>query len=431
MSTRIALVDVNNFYCSCERVFQPQYEGVPLVVLSNNDGCVVARSAEVKALGVPTGQPWHEMQDLARKHSIVAFSSNYTLYGDMSARCMRVIGQFVPPEDQEVYSIDESFLDFTPQPRLDMTATGQAIRRRVKQWTGLPVCVGIGRSKTLAKLANHIAKKRPEWSGVCDLTAVPDDALAPLLETIAVTEVWGVGHRLGARLAPLGITTVAQLRRADPRRMREHFGVVMERTVRELQGIACLTLEDVPPKKEIVASRSFGLPIYALGELAEPIREYMARAVRKLRRQGSVAGGVGVWIETNRFREQDVQYCPNASVSLPLPSDDIAVLTQAAMVVLRHMFRPGIRYWKAGVMLMELRDKGIAQGDLFAAAPPTLRSDRRESLLAMLDRANGRWGLGTIGIGSAGLQGNRVWAMQRGNLSPAFTTRWEELATVR
>lgn len=430
MSRRIALVDVNNFYVSCERVFQPRYEGVPLVVLSNNDGCVVARSAEVKALGVPTGQAWHEMKDLARQHDIIAFSSNYTLYGDMSARCMRVIGQFVPPEDQEVYSIDETFLDFTAQPRLDLTAIGQEIRRRVKQWTGLPVCVGAGSSKTLAKLGNHIAKKRPEWAGVCDLTTVPEETLQALLESIVVTEVWGVGHRIGARLGPLGIVTVAQLRAADPRRIREHFGVVMERTVRELQGVACLELEDVPPKKEIVASRSFGLPIYTLPELAEAIREYMARAVRKLRLQGSVAAGVGVWIETNRFREQDVQYCPSASVGVPLPSDDIAVLTQAAMAVLRHIFRPGIRYWKAGVMLMDLRDKAVCQGVLFGA--PALEPDtRREALLGTLDRVNGRWGRGTIGVGSAGLQGSRRWAMQRGNLSPCYTTRWADLPRVR
>jgi DNA polymerase V len=249
MTGRIALVDVNNFYCSCERVFQPRYEGVPMIVLSNNDGCVIARSAEVKALGIQMGTPWHLLKEEARRHGIVAFSSNYTLYGDMSARCMRVIGQFAPPEDQEVYSIDETFLDFTAQPRLNMAETGAVIRGRVKRWTGLPVCVGVGSTKTLAKLANHIAKKRAEWNGVCDLNAVPTDDVLALMDTIAVSEVWVVGRRIAKRLGPMGIATVGQLRAADPRRLREHFGIVLERTARELAGIPCLDLEDVQPKK--------------------------------------------------------------------------------------------------------------------------------------------------------------------------------------
>ena len=268
---RIALVDVNNFFCSCERVFQPRYEGVPIVVLSNNDGCVVARSAEAKALGIPMCAPWHELKDVARKHHVVAFSSNYTLYGDLSARCMRVIGQWVPPEDQEVYSIDETFLDFTHQPRLDMTTTGQAIRERVRQWTGLPVCVGIGETKTLAKLANHVAKRRPEWNSVCDFTAAAPATRDALMGDIAVTEVWGVGHRVGRRLGEQGVLTVAQLRAADPKRIHEQFGVVMERTVRELRGEPCLGLDQPEPKQQIVASRSFGAPVYGVDELAESV----------------------------------------------------------------------------------------------------------------------------------------------------------------
>ncbi len=430
MSRRIALVDVNNFYCSCERVFQPKYNGTPLVVLSNNDGCVVARSAEVKALGVQMGTPWFQMQDLARQHGIVAFSSNYTLYGDMSARCMRVIGQFVPPEDQEVYSIDESFVDFTHQPRLDLTATGHAIRTRVRQWTGLPVCVGVGRTKTLAKLANHIAKKRSEWQSVCDLTTAPADAIDAAMASIEVRDVWGVGRRIATRLLPMGVRTVAELRAADPRRMREHFGVVLERTVRELNGVACLDLEDMQPKKQIIASRAFGAPVYSLVELAESIREYMARAVRKLRLQSGVAGMVGAWVETNRFREQDAQYSPSATIPLALPSDDIATLTAAAMQVLRGIYRPGFRYVKSGVMLLDLSDKSMHQGDLFAGDMPAI-NPRREQLLATLDRANSRWGRHTIGLGSSGIQARAAWAMQRGNLTPAYTTRWAELPVVR
>jgi DNA polymerase V len=430
MTRRIALADVNNFYCSCERVFQPRYEGVPIVVLSNNDGCVVARSAEVKALGVAMGTPWFELQDLARKHGIVAFSSNYTLYGDMSARCMRVLGQFAPPEDQEIYSIDESFLDFTAQPRLDLTATGQAMRQRVKQWTGLPISVGIGSSKTLGKLGNFLAKKRPEWSGVCDLTALSASALDAQLATVDVGDVWGIGRRYAARLTAQGITTAAHLRAADPRRLREQFGVVMERTVRELQGVACLDLEDAPPnKQQILASRAFGAPVFALEGLAEAIREYVMRAARKLRRQSSVAGAVGLWFETSRFRAQDAQYAPSATLTLPAPTDDVAAITQVAVAILKQLYRPGYRYVKAGVMLLDLRDRAVQQGQLFDTG--VLQVDaRRKTLLATLDRANGRWGSGTIAIGSAGIKRPHVWSMQRGHLTPAYTTRWNELATV-
>ena len=390
---------------------------------------MVARSAEVKALGVTMGTPWFQLQDLARGHGIVAFSSNYVLYGDMSARCMRVLGQFVPPEDQEIYSIDESFLDFTAQPHVDLTATGQAMRQRVRQWTGLPICVGYGPTKTLAKLANQVAKMRPGWSGVCDLTATPPAALDALLATIDVGDVWGIGGRYGARLAEQGITSAAQLRAADPRRLREQFGVVMERTVRELQGVACLELEDVQPKQQLVASRAFGEPVFTLDGLAESIRDYVQRAVRKLRRQGSVAGAVGLWFETSRFRAQDAQYAPTATLTLPAPTDDVAAITQVAIAILKQLFRPGYRYVKSGVILQDLRDHDVQQGQLFDTGVLTVDA-RRENLLAMLDRANGRWGNGTIGIGSAGIKRPRAWAMQRGNLSPAYTTRWDELAKV-
>ena len=426
---RIALVDVNNFYVSCERVFRPDLEGKPVVVLSNNDGCVVARSAEVKALGIPMGQPWFQMRELAREHRILAFSSNYTLYGDLSARVMSVLGQFAP--DQEVYSIDESFLDFTRQPQLDLTATGQAIRHRVKQWVGVPVSVGIGSTKTLAKLANHIAKKQPVWKGVCDLdTLAPPDRDA-LLARIEVREVWGVGRQTAGKLAAQGIVSVADLKAADPRRIGERYSVVLERTVRELRGDACIDLEeDAPPKQQIIASRSFGAPVWTEAELAESLRAYMGRAAEKLRRQHGVAGRVGVWLETNRHRLQDAQYHPSATLPLAVPSDDTAVLTQAARTLLHHLFREGYRYVKAGVMLLELGERGVEQGQLFADAPPA-SNPARSALMATLDRVNAKWGKGTLGIGSAGLQQPRRWAMKRGTMTPAYTTRWSELAIVR
>ena len=426
---RIALVDVNNFYVSCERVFRPDLEGKPVVVLSNNDGCVVARSAEVKALGIPMGQPWFQMKALAREHRILAFSSNYTLYGDLSSRVMSVLGQFAP--DQEVYSIDESFLDFTPQPGLDLTATGQAIRHRVKQWVGVPVSVGFGSTKTLAKLANHIAKKQPGWNGVCDLgtLALPDrDAL---LARIEVREVWGVGRQTAMKLGAQGIVTVADLKAADPRRIGERYSVVMERTVRELRGESCIDLEeDAPPRQQIIASRSFGAPVWTEAELAESLRAYMGRAAEKLRRQHGVAGRVGIWLETNRHRLQDAQYHPSATLALAVPSDDTAVLTRAARTLLHHLFREGYRYVKAGVMLLELGDRGVEQGQLFAATP-SASDPARSALMATLDQVNAKWGNGTLGIGSAGLQQPRRWAMKRGTMTPAYTTRWSDLAIVR
>ncbi|TAM18644.1 MAG: Y-family DNA polymerase [Rhodanobacter sp.] len=426
---RIALVDANSFFCSAERVFRPDLENVPLVVLSNNDGCVVARDALVKALGVPMCAPWFQLKEQASKQGIVAFSSNYTLYGDLSRRFMSVLAQFVPTEDLEVYSIDEAFLDFTRQ-TIDATAIGKVIKQRVKQWTGLPVCVGFGSTKTLAKMANHVAKKQPMWNGVCDLTSLSAMDLDALLAGIEVREVWGVGGRLSAQLGDAGVRTVADLRAADPRRIRERFTVVLERTVRELQGVACIDLETAPsPKQQIIASRSFGAPVYSLEELAEPVRMHVARAAEKLRRQGSAAGAVGVWIETNRFRAQDAQYSPSHTVPLPVATDDTATLTQWALAVLQRIYRPRHRYVKAGVMLMDLHPKGLAQGDLFDTTPPASDA-RRDTLMQTLDRVNAKWGRGTLGIASAGLQGDRAWSMQRGNLSPAYSTRWSDLRVI-
>lgn len=426
MSRRFTLVDVNNFYVSCERVFQPRLEGVPVIVLSNCDGCVIARSAEIKAMGIEMGVPWFQLKDLARKRGIVALSSNYTLYGDMSARAMRTIGRWTPQEDQEVYSIDETFLDFTRQPHVDLLETGRAIRATVKQNVGLPVCVGSASSKTLSKLANRLAKKQPQWEGVCDLTRLSTVELESLMAGVPVTDVWGVGHRLGARLGTEGIRSALHLRQADPRRIRERYGVVLERTVRELRGVACLELEDIPPKQQIVASRMFGEPIYAADELAETIREYMGRAVRKLRSQESVAGSVGVWLHTNPHRSQDPQHHPSACLPVPIPTDDVGTLTRVAVAVMRAIHKPGYRYTKAGVMLMDLRAKEHAQGDLFAAE----FVQPRDALLDTLDRINGKWGRGTVGLGSAGLQRPRAWSMKRDNLTPAYTTRWDQLATV-
>lgn len=303
------------------------------------------------------------------------------------------------------------------------------IRRRVKQWTGLPVCVGIGPTKTLAKLANHIAKKRVEWSSVCDLATLPPDSLDSVLAIIGVREVWGVGRKLEEKLVGQGVVTVADLRAMDPAIARRLHSVVLERTVRELQGTPCLDLEEVAPnKQQIIASRSFGAPVYEVNELAESVRAYMTRAAEKLRRQDSVAGAVAVWIETNRFRPQDAQYCAALTVNMPEPTDDTLRLVGFATAILRRIHRSGFRFVKAGVMLLDLRDRAIKQGSLFDNTPAF--DERRARLMGVLDRATQKWGRGTLAPGSAGIAEGRRWAMNRGNMTPAYTTRWGELVRV-
>jgi DNA polymerase V len=416
-----ALVDGNNFYVSCERVFDPKLEGRPVVVLSNNDGCVVARSQEVKALGVRMGVPWFQLRALAKKHGIVAKSSNYSLYGDMSARMMAVLGRFSP--DQEIYSIDECFLGMAGFERYDLAAYGQEIRARVRQWLGLPVCVGFGATKTLVKLANHVAKKRTEFGGVCDLAALSAAALDELLESIDVGEVWGVGHRGTPRLKALGIDNVKALRDADAKWLRREFSVVLERTVAELNGTPCIDIEEAAPaKQQIMSSRAFGAYVYDLAGLEEAVATYIGRAAEKLRRQNSLAGAVQVYIRTNPFKAEHPQYQRGLTVPLPDPTDDTRLLARAALAGLRRLFKPGYAYQKAGVMLLDLSDAQHAQGALFAA-------DRgNPALMRVMDRVNGLWGRGTLRLAAEGVDPH--WRMRRGMMSPCYTTRWSELPRV-
>jgi DNA polymerase V len=418
-----ALVDVNNFYVSCERVFQPQLEQVPMVVLSNNDGCAVARSAEVKALGVKMGTPWFKMKALAKEHGILALSSNYTLYGDMSNRATAVLRDFSP--DIEVYSVDESFLRVESVAHLygGVTAMGQQIRQRVKQWTGLPVCVGCGPTKTLAKIANHLAKKNPEFEGVCDLHAIPRPERLQWMSQLEVGEVWGVGKRIAKRLNAMGVETVLDLRNISIKEIRAQFGVVMERTCNELRGISCLELEDVAPaKQQIMSSRSFGSPVTTLAELREAVASYVSRAAEKLRAQGSVAAAIQVYIQTNRFKESDLQYSEGLLVPLPDPTDDTRLLTSAATLGLGLIFKPGYQYKKAGIMLTLISDKAKRQQTLF---DDPLQRAQSAKLMAAMDAINAEFGRDTVRAGATGTE--KRWAMRSENRSPRFTTRWDEL----
>ena len=418
-----ALVDVNNMYVSCERAFNPRLRDRPVVVLSNNDGCAVARSNEVKALGVKMGTPWFQLKDLARQHGIIGLSSNYTLYGDMSNRIMTILRSYSP--NVEVYSIDESFLSLNGMGGIwaSPTAMGQDIRARILQWTSLPVCVGVGGSKTLAKLANHVAKKFPLFDSVCDFTTMSVARMRWLFVRIDVGEVWGVGRRIAARLHVMGIHTVQELKDAPPRDIRAQFGVVMERTCQELRGLSCLALEEVaPPRKEIVSSKSFGTMAVSLAEVEEAISTYIARAGEKLRSQRSVCGAVHVFVQTNPFRQQDLQYSNGLTVPLIEPTDDNRILAGAALQGLSQIFRDGYQYKKVGVMLLDLAPNSIAQGTLFDAPRERENSVR---VMAALDALNQRFGRDSVHLGSAGLAPR--WAMRSENKTPCYTTRWDEL----
>jgi DNA polymerase V len=421
----IALVDCNNFYVSCERVFNPALEGKPVVVLSNNDGCAVARSSEVKALGVKMGTPWFQLRDLARKHGIVALSSNYELYADMSNRVMAILSTFSPR--QEVYSIDECFLDLAGLEHRDLTRYGQEIRQRIQRWTGIPVCVGIATSKTLAKLSNHVAKKQPEWQGVCDFGALTPPALDELLAGIGAGEVWGVGRRIHERLGGMGIHSVLALKHADTDLIRKHFSVTLERTVLELRGISCLALEEVAPaKQQIISSRSFGTPVTSLQELSEAIATYVTRAAEKLRAQHSVAGAIQVNIRTNPHREGDPQYSNSIVLPLTTATSDTTRLVRAAQWGLKRIFRQGFHYAKAGVMLIEISPANSVQQSLFGI---DATEDKSTSLMKAMDAINRRMGQDTIFLAGAGIE--KRWRMRRGNKSPGYTTDWEEVARVQ
>lgn len=422
MPRSIALIDVNNFYVSCERVFNPKLEGVPVVVLSNNDGCAVARSNEVKALGVRMGQPWFELKDLAKRHGIIAYSSNYTLYADMSSRVMSILSEYSP--NQEIYSIDESFLELTGFNNL--THYGQGIKKRIKQCTGLPVCVGIGSTKTLSKLANHIAKKNDEFSGVCDLNSLSPALHDDWLNRIDVGEVWGIGRRLAPRLNKHGIKTVYDLKYANSKRLREDFSVVMEKTIREINGTHCIELEEIsPPKKQIISSRSYGITVKDLTSLEESVSSHIAKAAEKLRRQQSYAGSVHVFITTSRFNSPEEKYYNDFKIKLPTQSADTILLTKVALWGLHKIYRRGYKYNKAGVMLSDMVDSDHRQADMFGLR---LEDSKSKKLMKVIDQINARMGKGTVKLGSEGT--DQLWKMKQCSRTPNFTTNWDELIAV-
>ena len=418
-----ALVDCNNFYASCEKLFRPDLKDTPVVVLSNNDGCVVARSREAKLLGIKMGVPVFQIKAEMQRHGILAFSSNYALYADLSSRVMRTLEEMAPRV--EVYSIDEAFLDLTGiESVISLVEFGQQVRERIGHWIGITVCVGIAPTKTLAKLANHAAKKYPATQGVVDLTN--PDRQRRLLALVPVDDVWGVGRRLSKRLNALGITTALDLANASPRAIRDQFSVVLERTVRELNGESCIELEEIPPtKKQIVCSRSFGEKVTHFELLREAVCEYATRATEKLRKEQQQAKVLTVFIRTSPFKDNEPQYSNSASGELLIPSCDTRDFIELANHLLKRIWKDGFRYAKAGVMLSDFYDPGMFQPGLFDDI--STRSNSQQ-LMSVLDTIN-QSGAGKVFFAGQGTK--KDWSMKREHLSPAYTTRWDQLPRVK
>lgn len=416
----LALVDCNNFYVSCERIFRPDLVRVPMVILSNNDGCVVSRSNEAKALGIKMGQPWFECKALAEEHGILAMSSNYALYADMSNRVMTILSDFSP--QCEVYSIDESFVDLTGIPKL--REVSYAMRERVGMWTGMPVCVGIGPTKTLAKLANHVAKKHPKSNGVFNYNVLTREQKSNLLQHIPVEDVWGVGRKLTKRLASFGVTNALDLREAHIPTLRAEFGVVMEKTQRELQETPCIKLEEVPAdKKQIVSSRSFGSMVTELPVLKDALSTFVANACAKLRAQKSHASVIQVFLGTNRFRKELPQYAPCLAVPLPYPTNDSMEVNRWAAFLCERMFKPDYQYKRAGIMLSEISSVTHSQGDLLETALAD-----NQKLMEALDNLNARYGRGAVKVSTQGAYSG--WQMKQERKSPNYTTSWDDVPLV-
>ncbi|QDK80856.1 Y-family DNA polymerase [Spirosoma sp. KCTC 42546] len=425
-----ALVDANNMYVSCERSFNPALEGKPVIVLSNRDGCVVARSNEAKALGIKMGTPYFQTADLREQHDIQVFSSNYTLYGDMSARLMSTLARFV--EDVEVYSIDEAFLQIDGYDSIypSYTGLGQSIRDTVKQWLRIPVCIGFGPTKTLAKVANRIAKKRPELHGVCVLSG--EEEISEALAGYAIDDLWGVGYRYARALKSHGVSTAAQLRDVNDEWINKIMTVNGLRLVHELRGFPCKLLEvNPPPKKAICAAPSFGKLIPDLETIADALTAHLTRAGEKLRRQDSLCGTITVFLHTDRYRKTPGnglparQYYNSRTVELPHPTSSTAELNRYAQASLKAIFQYGYNFQKVGIILTNLVPSDYRQRGIFIDGP----DERMIKLAAVVDKLNRRFGQDKLRLGSQLY--NPDWPMKQEYLSKRYTTDWKEILTVR
>jgi DNA polymerase V len=430
----LALIDASNFYVSCERVFRPSLNGRPVVSLSNNDGCAIARSNEAKALGIKMGQPWHEIRHLENEAGLVALSANFALYGDMSDRMMSIAAGLGPT--QEIYSIDESFIGLDGVGG-DLTERSHAVRNRINQWIGIPCGVGIGATKTLAKLANHIAKTAERKPGsypdhlatVCNLASLAASDLDAILAATDVGEVWGVGRRIGQQLRDCGVHTVLDLTRLSTSMVRDRWSIVLERTVRELQGEPCINMEEAPsPKQQIACTRSFGHPITEINSLIEAISEFTSLAAAKLRKQSGLACQLLVFAHTSPFRSGP-KFSKSVVIPLRRPTADTRHLVKAAVMGITQIYEPGFQLTKAGVMLLDLIPNNVLQGEFDFDRPETRDHSK---LMAAVDSINDRFGRGAIHVGSAvGTGPPRDWSMRQERLTPQYTTKWSDMPIAR
>lgn len=423
-----ALIDINNAYVSFERVFNPKLNNRPVVVLSNNDGCVVSRSAEAKALGIKMAVPIFQIQQLIEQHQVAVLSSNYALYAEMSKRFMNILAGFVAQGDQEIYSIDECFLELTGYEQLyPLNDYAQHILSTITQWLGITCCIGIGYSKTQAKLANHLAKTHPSFRGVCNMVDEDLCSIDELLIHTDVSEVWGVGRQLTKQLNAMNIHSVMDLAQADEYRLGKHFSVVLENTVRELKGMSCIELEDqTPNRKQIISSRSFGQPVQEQQALSAALTEFTLRAVERLRSQNLICKAVGVSIHTSQFKQQDA-YHPYTIVHLNDYTDDVLQINQAVQSGLKRVYKAEHRYKKAGIVLLDIIPSNQHAPDLFF---DTSQSDKRKHLSATLAKVNAAFGKDKLVLAPLISQQPRQWAMKQNHKSPSYLTKWEDVLRV-
>ena len=418
-----ALVDCNSFYVSCERIFQPELRNRPVGVLSNNDGMVVALSNEMKKIGIKRGDPAFKIKNLVAKYNGVLLSSNYTLYADISARIMKTLAQYTP--DLEVYSIDEAFLCFTDFPKQDWEELGKNIRTTIQKWIGVPVSVGFGSTKTLAKIANRVAKKFSATGGVYNLCDHPN--LPKVLRWVEVENIWGVGRQYAKMLHSNNIHNAWELSKTDYHWIKKQMTVVGLRTAMELNGISCIDIEtDIAPRKEIVSSKSFGKPVSEFQELSEALSAYCVRAVEKLRSQNLVASQIMVFLSTNRFKTNLPQYANYALTKLPVPSAYTPDFLIAARSILKQIYRPNYQYKKVGIMLSDLMHQSQAPLDFFA---PTYLDDKRKDIMNCMDKINRKMGKEVLTYAGVGVK--QEWQMRREMLSSRFTTCWKEIPIVK
>lgn len=418
-----AVVDCNNFYVSCERVFNPALNGKPVVVLSNNDGCIIARSNEAKALGIKMGVPAFRIAEFLHQNQVAVYSSNYALYGDLSHRVMNVLEQFTP--ELEIYSIDEAFLNLAGLP-VHLEEYARKIRATVLKNVGIPVSVGIGPTKVLAKTANHYAKKVPENQGiyVLDSPAKIDEAL----KLFAIDEVWGIGRQYSKLLKSIGVQTAWDFIQLQDGWVKKRMTVVGLRVKKELEGVSCLEMELIPTAKKVICtSRSFGESQTELEPIREAVATYAARCGEKLRRQHSYAGMLMVFIHTNGFKANEPQYERNFVCKLPVPTNNTMELIRYALFALEAIYRKGYRYKKAGVLVLDIVPENQVQGALFD------RVDRPKHAAVMktLDAINSKYGRDTLKVAAQGTGKDKKWRLRQEKLSPSYTTKWDDIIAVR